>query len=127
MSREFTKDEIEVGNKNLDNLVGILRAAQGRGAFYQQGRFFREIRRGGLGETLCGTPACALGHWAAATKPEEEWLSYCQGIGCQIDFALTDTEDGTLFGASGCDYAETPGQAADCIERFVTVRRQAAA
>lgn len=107
-----------------------------------------EIPRG-----TCGTPACALGHFAARTdlqrflKPppmfNPEYDLFNSGVpvyatdGEPISIDDNDLEDyfginwievERLFGADGCGGAKTPVAAAKFIERFVAkkIREQQA-
>lgn len=114
MTRVFTPDQVEAGNKNLDKLVGILHEAHNP---YIQYRFFADGYE-------CRSPACALGHWACATLPLEGRWEYClDGEGPQKDFALTRAEEDELFGGCGCNDAREAVDAADYIENFVRARR----
>lgn len=93
-------------------------------------------------ENFCGTPACALGHYAARRDLQREFKIWTDkrygyaGILARSDgssefeaaaehFGLTyDPYDGDgevyeLFAPSGCGGAKTPKQAARYIERFV--------
>jgi hypothetical protein len=87
----------------------------------------------------CGTPACALGHYAArrdlqqmfqlspdgtvsemkigvwgATRSTQCWLRFVAH-----HFDVTSREAYHLFGGFGCNNAQTPNEAAEYIERFV--------
>lgn len=95
---------------------------------------------------FCGTPACALGHYAARsdlqklmkirtklTKTKygdsiESDVAYVKsGRSIHVDewkkinehFGITQEESSDLFGWDGCNAARTPQQAAKYIERFV--------
>lgn len=83
----------------------------------------------------CGTPACALGHWAAA-HPERGWR--LQGLGPEAglyqdgkfaaaaaatEFGLTDVEVEELFGFRGCGNAKSAREAARYIRKFVRRKR----
>lgn len=81
----------------------------------------------------CGTPACALGHWAAANT--DRWTTHIlwkplltsvaagvwhSSIDCaQVDFCLDYDEASELFGGIGCGHAKTGKQAAAYIRAFV--------
>lgn len=76
----------------------------------------------------CGTPACALGHWAVANP--DRWSFACgtpylilsaSGVSrcAQSEFGLSWHESEEIFGSEGCDFAETAKQAADYIRDFV--------
>lgn len=77
----------------------------------------------------CGTPACALGHWAAAT-PTRFWLKpllkyrpaphlYGEWEIGEAEFGITQQEADIIFGPDGCNYATTAKQAARFIRKFV--------
>ena len=76
----------------------------------------------------CGTPACALGHYAARRDIQRTFTIERDGaFGFDIEyegqigdhFGLFDEEVNELFGTFGCRDAKTPAQAARYIERFV--------
>jgi len=87
----------------------------------------------------CGTPACALGHWAAA-HPERGWRFKEQdtraeltGVGlyqgdtwamdaAETEFGLTLEEAWALFGPHGCGGAKSARGAAAYIREFVRRR-----
>lgn len=91
----------------------------------------------------CGTPACAFGHYAArqdlqstfrvardprfhaygieTTDGENQnvwWDDQC----VREHFDITYDEARLLFFSDGCDYAKSPNEAAEYIERFVAQR-----
>lgn len=93
---------------------------------------------------FCGTPACAIGHYAARTDlqrlikiaifkedgipvanvvrfgTKDEELDYTDAQVWSDHFGLDDSyEMETLFGFDGCDSAKTALQAAKFIEQFV--------
>ena len=90
---------------------------------------------------FCGTPACALGHYASRTDlqrllqvektsgrehPDAKMVFRSNGVPADIfdrevqeHFGLDEEESEELFGSHGCDDARTPVQAARYIERFV--------
>lgn len=92
----------------------------------------------------CGTPGCALGHYAArrdlqrtfTLQTEGEMVDVCTANGEWVAFPLEDSvlevfeehfdlsasEVERLFGPDGCGRAKTPNKAADYIERFVKQR-----
>lgn len=91
----------------------------------------------------CGSPACALGHYAAHNRRRgwrigltnvtgTQWaLVHGQAIGCAYpsvlkEFELTKPEAAELFAADGCSDARTAKQAAKYIRAFVK-RKQAEA
>lgn len=80
---------------------------------------------------FCGTPHCALGHYAARKDLQKTFsLTLIRGNlrmqGKIWDwgriaryFGITGTEAFELFGSDGCHFAETPIEAAEYIEGFV--------
>ena len=123
---------VKIGNRRLLKLADSLAKAdtvhkrKGEPTYYQ-GHFAHD----------CGTPACALGHWAAANT--RRWIT---DVSCGVpgirngsigfeaakqDFALNDAEVIELFEASGCGNAKTAKQAARYIRRFVKSREKEAA
>lgn len=84
----------------------------------------------------CGTPACAMGHYAARTDVQRSF--YLSGEGKVLNastqskfrvdadagtsmrehFGITDGESSDLFGSSGCGDAKRPKEAARFIEKF---------
>ncbi len=90
----------------------------------------------------CGTPACALGHYAArrdlqktfklnpdAYSKNESMLVNNTGFRVGYDdteienhFGIDSEESDELFNGSGCDDAQTPKQAAKYIETFVACK-----
>jgi hypothetical protein len=96
--------------------------------------------------SYCGTPACALGHYASRTDLQKSFhllpnrialftvhqtnpkfavgLAYDSGE-VQKHFGITANEAGQLFSAWGCGEARTPIAAAEYIERFVRERTRA--
>jgi hypothetical protein len=84
-------------------------------------------------EHSCGTPACALGHYAYHTPSRWLWNKYgiqplnSRGILAQaIDEFYLDNyhEKNELFGSSGCGGAKTALEAAKYIEEFVARERK---
>jgi len=84
--------------------------------------------------TDCGTPMCALGHYASrpdlqdflSLKKGSRYLRVGKGLLGGIDdprllrhFGLRDAQSRELFNPRGCGDARTTTQAADYIERFV--------
>jgi hypothetical protein len=98
---------------------------------------------------FCGTPACALGHYAARTdlqrilkvsvlkdshgvpfasmdyfgKEAGSGTGYWDDGHLPEHFGLTHSELEELFGGDGCDNARTALQAARYIERFVAKKQ----
>lgn len=87
----------------------------------------------------CGTPACALGHWAANNPRRWEMRGRYPGSelvpflgkghnaiygneSAEIEFSLDSIDAYDLFGMSGCDSAKTAKQAAAYIRKFVAKR-----
>lgn len=83
----------------------------------------------------CGTPACALGHWAAHNpkrwtspeypklrKPLQSWTTPFESAG--EEFHLSSGQVNTLFDLSGCGRAKTAKQAAAYIRKFVAQARK---
>lgn len=80
----------------------------------------------------CGTPACALGHWAVnnrrrfridkdsqiITLRSDPTTLFCGSIGA-TEFGITDEQGIELFSAQGCGEARTAKQAASYIRKFV--------
>lgn len=119
---------LKVGNRRLLKLANILDAA------HQQ-----QIASGGptYDQTdmvhPCGSPCCALGHWAHANP--KLWKFDARN-GCfkhlpegmyglepaAKDFHLEQHEVYELFGGSGCGSARTATDAATYIRRFVNQR-----
>lgn len=97
--------------------------------------------------TPCGSPACALGHYAARGDLQQsfELLTSCRLVryfsdnepSCRVDFDSPPVwhhfgfdEDSwddfsLLFSARGCGGAKSPIEAAEYIERWVCERRAA--
>ena len=112
---------IAVGNRRLLRLVKILDTAdalhkKNGEPTYDQDR----IRH------PCGAPACAWGHYKAAT-PKKSSLShwFFGSNGAQGEFGMNDEEVEEVFDAKGCGDAQTAKAAAKYIRAFVK-RRQTA-
>lgn len=84
----------------------------------------------------CGTPCCALGHYAARkdlqrvfrlSRVKGNWLGLVgkrEGIGIDAPevhkhFGIDYEQADELFGCHGCGCAQTPIDAAEYIEQFV--------
>lgn len=82
----------------------------------------------------CGTPACALGHWAAAHP--DTWVTWHEDplsgyptmrfnnqSSCSrrvmLEFDLEEDESDELFNSDGCGNAKTAADAAAYIRAFV--------
>lgn len=80
----------------------------------------------------CGTPACAVGHYAARRDLQrcftlaELQLGRLHYYSVRVlnHFGITKHEAMCLFGEFGCDRAKTVTEAAEFIESFVAKRRQ---
>lgn len=84
--------------------------------------------------THCGTPACALGHYAARPDLQQSFSISASGLligekglrvshdGCSVmsHFGLTADEAEDLFGMSGCEGAMTTDDAASYIEHYAS-------
>jgi hypothetical protein len=84
---------------------------------------------------LCGTPACALGHYGAnadrGAKARGWGWSKTKGLitasfepfdDARAEFAVTEAEADELFEVDGCGKAQTAKQAAKYIRAFVKRR-----
>lgn len=83
----------------------------------------------------CGTPMCALGHYAARRDLQQEFLlsssgalqtKYGKDVWFDDDqmvrhFGISEEMADRLFGAEGCGNAETALEAAEFVERFVAI------
>lgn len=116
----------------LQNLVHALREVQDPDTF----TMFRIMHS-------CGTPACVLGQYAFRTdlqdefnlrapKPDDWQASGLVSSGRDVTydgpevrkhFDLNRFEVEDLFGAAGCNDADTPSKAADYIENFIKEKR----
>lgn len=126
--------------ERLLDLADVLDAAHAINTRYHQRAWFHS---GGTNEQApneCGTPACALGHWAAA-NPERWVAAYNPGLATKWspvlrhnfvsrqlpdvyleameEFGITDHQAEELFNGSGCGSATTAKEAADYIRAFV--------
>ena len=88
----------------------------------------------GLVEKGCGTPSCAIGHYAVRNDLQDKFMLTQWGslhvitenthrcrLGREIEshFGITHEEEAELFETSGCGNAETALEAAEYIEDFV--------
>lgn len=106
MTTQYTK-----GDKNLLELAGICETAKS----YNQGTLTH----------LCGTPACAMGHWQHAHPRRTRGLSFFE-IGAH-DFEIDDAvEYIRVFGGNGCDCAKRSGKKAGAYIRNFVAQRVAA-
>jgi hypothetical protein len=84
---------------------------------------------------MCGTPGCALGHYAARHdlqdyfRLNQHWLESSRPdpmeiiYGAMDHFEITEKQSDELFSEVGCGNAKTPIQAAEYIEAFVERHR----
>ena len=116
--------------KRLKNLVRVLKDAHRRGLRFEMGQWGYESDD----ENKCGTPACAFGHYAARVDVQKAFKLNHHGDVIRRDgrharndtfalikwhFGLYSHEAVLLFGPDGCNFAKTPLQAAEYIERFM--------
>lgn len=136
-SQERRKVMNKIQRKRLLNVAKALRESKKPKAFTMDGFIHSpwDVVRG----FDCGTPACALGHYAsrrdlqkvlyigkAQARPEVLMRLSGSSEICTINtdkilehFGITYDESEELFGAVGCGHAKTAIQAAKYIERFV--------
>lgn len=118
-----------IGNARLLRLANILdtadqaHAEKGEPTYYQP-KFAHE----------CGTPACALGHWAFNNRKRWTWKNTDSGVICRrknspgtglfesAEFDLNVYQANELFGNSGCGEAKHAQDAATYIREFVKNR-----
>ena len=128
--------ETEIGNQRLLNVARALRESIKPKDFTME-CYINE----------CGTPACALGHYAFRSDLQTEFKLVIitdessqyydiehkndEGYSLNFDdpevlehFAITDGDSWNLFSADGCGYANTALEAALYIENFVKERRK---
>ncbi len=84
-----------------------------------------------IGTNECGTPACALGHYAVTKEAQSRgWNLSIYGHletptrsdvmkSARKEFDINDQEIDRLFSGSGCGGAQTPREAANYIREFV--------
>lgn len=132
-------DDRETGLARLEELADILDAADAE-----------HVRRGeqpynqDLYTWPCGTPACALGHWAAANSDRWVFLSVrlsttlpvlrefswnfssamvAWDVGAYPEFGISRAEANMLFGTGGCGEARSGRDAARYIRGFAAAKR----
>lgn len=115
----------DLGNQRLLDLAAILDSADAIHLERGERAYDQEVFT-----HPCGTPACALGHWAAAHP--ESWVFHCGvPVGlttgsrwnqAAMDFFVDEEEYEELFGAFGCGFAQTSKDAASYIREFVSRR-----
>jgi hypothetical protein len=81
----------------------------------------------------CGTPACAMGHYAARRDLQKTFRLDEDGNvvtnngsnlwACENHFGITPDEDEELFGLTGCGDAKTPKQAIRYIRKFIARKK----
>ena len=123
----------KVHERRLRNVIRALEESPNPKAFtmscFVNGDEF-DYRTGG--NHFCGTPACALGHYAARRDLQREFrvitdhngVRYLEDPMSAIDksmkhFGLRDLEFQELFGAEGCGDAKTTKKAIRYIEKFI--------
>lgn len=126
----------KVQKKRLLNVARALREARGEAKrAFHMGTFVYDRR---IGQYACGTPGCALGHFAAREdlqrlmrinrigevlyKKDGEPLLLmddCSYEDLQEYFGISYDEFQEIFRSDGCGEAQTTIQAARYIEKFV--------
>lgn len=126
---------------NKERLLNVARALRDAHA---DDKLRAEFYMGVEVHEACGTPACALGHYAARsdlqdvwkiekrprsgmfrmvfTRPEEhdgEEIAYYDDAAVFNHFGIDEDDHAALFSAEGCDLATTPLEAAEFIENYV--------
>lgn len=120
---------IAVGNRRLLRLAKILDTADALHRKRKEPAYSQENWT-----HPCGTPACALGHYAAHTPSrwffEHGFPKIKAGIGgswaATEEFGLSDDNVAEIFSSRGCGGAKTAKQAAKYIRAFVKRRQKAA-
>lgn len=123
--------------ERLLNLADILDAAHERAMEFSMGTwFFNGPLPRAFQRADCGTPACALGHYAAANpnrwetsydaRSAHKWNPVRRDLGgdnsmshAMEEFGISDDQARELFSANGCGNARTAKQAADYVRGFV--------
>jgi hypothetical protein len=128
MEKAMTRFE-KVGAERLLKLADILDAADALHRENKEPRYNQEAFI-----HPCGTPACALGHWAAANprrwRTDEEigmfrWVYLRANSSDEPledagqEFGISPGEASELFDHDGCGAARTGKQAAKYIRKFV--------
>lgn len=94
-------------------------------------------------EHPCGTPGCALGHYAARRDLQQAFIlgqhndilrtdgtdyhAYYDGAYVLDHFGIDEQDARILFGENGCGDAQTAGEAARFIRAYVAARTAAEA
>lgn len=120
-----------VGNRRLLKLADILDKVDATS---------RKLKKPGYKQTRfvhpCGTPACAIGHWAAHNRRRGWSVEVNNAVGSitkngsyntitagREEFDLDIAEYWRLFAGHGCGQARTGKEAAKFIRRFVAKRK----
>lgn len=120
-----------VGNRRLLKLADILDKADAA---------HRKLKQPTYAQSLfvhpCGTPACAIGHWAAHNRRRGWRVDVNNSVGSVYkngnyntimagieEFDLGVAEYLRIFGSDGCGHARTGKEAAKFIRRFVAERK----
>jgi hypothetical protein len=129
MNTEVQTASLDLGNQRLLELARILDTAdelhQVKGEPLYTQEFYMHT---------CGSPACALGHWAYHNQ--DRWGFFATGSlprlkgledstsmqSAQMEFDLCPEEARELFEIEGCGYAKTAAEAAAYIRQFVENR-----
>lgn len=146
----------KIQEKRLLNVARALRESQNPERFTMAGFVWGDRLLGlkdswvkpQVEESWCGTPACALGHYAGRTDLQKTFkirknldfspdgpsaaivdrdgitLDHIDGQLVQDHFGLNNEEVVELFGATGCNRARTPLDAAKYIEAFVRLKKK---
>lgn len=124
-------------NLNLLQLASLLDDAHARYESFEYGtektmqsdgvHYWLTVRRYDQGVFAhdCGTPACAIGHWAIERRnmPASAVVWHAQKIAAD-DFGITSRyEFARLFGEDGCANAQTAKEAAAFIREYAFERQ----
>ena len=110
------------------NKERLLNVAQALRESPNQDRFtMRQFVYAPDAEHTCGSPACALGHYAFRGDLQKTFTPdsfRTGGLACdapevQEHFGITSRQACQLFSAAGCGEAQTTSAAAEYIEKFV--------
>src|SRR5262245_31017735 len=118
----YNTEQIKLGNERLMQLALVLDTADEVHVAKHEPTYDQTVIH-----HECGTPACALGHWACANP--DRWImksytcfmrgSYSPRTDAMNEFALNMSEYDELFSSYGCGRAKTAKAAADYIREFV--------
>lgn len=123
---------LTVGNRRLLKLADILSKADATHKKKSEPNYDQQFYA-----HECGTPACALGHWATANR-RWVWLGLKYDLFPRLrnnshgsttedameEFHLTEDEADELFEVDGCGNAQTAKEAARYIRAFVKRRQR---